>query len=199
MNEEMMKALSDLKTDIISEFQDTRKVEVNSQVASLESQVAELNSKIDELNASIKEKDEEISELNQKCEKSESDAKAKEDELDAKNKELNALVETQAAELNELKKANKIAELNSALADYTDEQKDFAKEEIEAFNADPFSVEINSIVTKIDATAYKKIREENAKKSLEMNSMKDEFDGIMSAIDPIVKDDNSVDDFDCFA
>lgn len=68
MNEEMMKALSDLKTDIISEFQDTRKVEVNSQVASLESQVAELNSKIDELNASIKEKDEEISELNQKCE-----------------------------------------------------------------------------------------------------------------------------------
>lgn len=199
MNEEMMKALSDLKTDIISEFQDTRKVEVNSQVASLESHVAELNSKIDELNASIKEKDEEISELNQKCEKSESDAKAKEDELDAKNKELNALVETQAAELNELKKANKIAELNSALADYTDEQKDFAKEEIEAFNADPFSVEINSIVTKIDATAYKKIREENAKKSLEMNSMKDEFDGIMSAIDPIVKDDNSVDDFDCFA
>ena len=199
MNEEMMKALSDLKTDIISEFQDTRKVEVNSQVASLESQVSELNSKIDELNASIKEKDEEISELNQKCEKSESDAKAKEDELDAKNKELNALVETQAAELNELKKANKIAELNSALADYTDEQKDFAKEEIEAFNVDPFSVEINSITTKIDATAYKKIREENAKKSLEMNSMKDEFDGIMSAIDPIVKDDNSVDDFDCFA
>lgn len=199
MNEEMKKAFSDLKSDIVSEFQNTRKVETNAQVASLEEQVAELNSKIEELNTSITEKDEEISELNQKCEKSESDVKAKEDELDKKTKELNALIEKQAAELDELKKSNKIAELNSALADYTDEQKDYAKAEIEAFNADPFSVEINSITQKIDATAYQKIREENAKKSIEINSMKDEFDGIMAAIDPIVKDDKSVDDFDCFA
>ena len=199
MNEEMKKAFSDLKSDIVSEFQNTRKVETNAQVASLEEQVAELNSKIEELNTSITEKDEEISELNQKCEKSESDVKAKEDELDKKTKELNALIEKQAAELDELKKSNKIAELNSALSDYTDEQKDYAKAEIEAFNADPFSVEINSITQKIDATAYQKIREENAKKSIEINSMKDEFDGIMAAIDPIVKDDKSVDEFDCFA
>lgn len=199
MNEEMIRALSDLKSDIISEFKNTRTVEVNEQVSSLETQISELNAKIEELNVCVAKKDEEISELNKKCEKSECDAKEKEDEFNAKCKELNDTIEAQASELNELKKANRITELNSALAGYTDEQKDFAKAEIEAFNADPFSVEINSITTKIDATAYQKIREEQARKALEMNSMKGEFDGIVSCVDPIVKDDKSVDDFDCFA
>lgn len=199
MNEEMIKALSELKTDIISEFKDTRTIEINSQVSSLEAQIQELNAKIDELNACIAKKDEEICELNKKCEKSECDIKEKEEECNAKCKELNDTIESQTSELNELKKANKISELNSALAVYTDEQKEYAKAEIEAFNADPFSVEINSITTKIDATAYQKIREENAKKTLEANSIKEEFDGIISAVDPIVNPGNEVEEFDCFA
>lgn len=198
MNEEMRNAISELKSDVISAIKEAKTVEVNEQVASLESKVSELNQKVEELNGQVEAKDAEIVELNKKCEDAEADVAKKDEELNSKVEELNATIAKQAEELNELKKANKIAELNQALAGYTDEQKDFAKDEIVAFNADPFSVEINSIVTKIDATAYRKIRE--GEKALEINSQKvNEFDDIMANVDPIVKDDKTIEDFDVFA
>lgn len=198
MNEEMRQAISELKSDVISAIKDAKTVEVNEQVASLESKVSELNQKVEELNGQVEAKDAEIVELNKKCEDAEADVAKKDEELNSKVEELNATIAKQAEELNELKKANKIAELNQALAGYTDEQKDFAKDEIAAFNTDPFSVEINSIVTKIDATAYRKIRE--GEKALEINSQKvNEFDDIMANVDPIVKDDKTIEDFDVFA
>jgi len=199
MNEEMKKAFSDMKADIISEFKNTRNVEVNEQIGTLESQVAELNAKIEELCSQIESKDAEIAELNQKCKEAEENACKKVEESECKAKEAEENACKKEAELNELKKANKITELNHALSAFTDEEKDYAKDEIEAFNADPFSVEINSITTKIEATSYRKMREDQKNQTLEQNSMKDEFDGIMSAVDPIVKDDNTVEDFDCFA
>ena len=198
MNEEMRQAISELKSDVISAINDAKTVEVNEQVASLESEVTELNKKVEELNTQVEAKDAEIVELNKKCEEAEAEVAKKDEELNSKIEELNATIAKQAEELNELKKANKIAELNQALAGYTDEQKDFAKDEISAFNEDPFSVEINSIVTKIDATAYRKIRE--GEKALEINSQKtNEFDDIMANVDPIVKDDKTIEDFDVFA
>lgn len=199
MNEEMNKALSDLKSEIISEFNQTRNVEVNEQVSSLERQITELNEKIEELNKSVKDKEDENTELNKKCEKSEADVAKKDEELNEKVEELNATIEAQKQELNELKKTNKIAELNQALSVYSDEEKGFAKEDIDAFNADPFSVEINSITTKIEATSYRKIRDAEKAHNLEANSAKNEFDGIMANIDPIVSDENKVEEFDCFA
>lgn len=199
MNEETRKALSDLQSEIISAFKDTRKVEVNNEISSLESQVAELNSKIAELNAQIEEKDKEIEELNRKCDEANAEVTKKEEEVNSKVEELNSAIAEKDAELNEMKKANRVAELNQALSSFTDEEKTYAKDEIDAFNADPFSVEINQITTKIEAASYRKIREDQKNKNLEANSMKDEFDGIMSAVDPIVKDDNTVEDFDCFA
>lgn len=199
MNEEIRKALSDLQSEVISAFKDTRKVEVNNEINSLESQVAELNSKIAELNAQIEEKDKEIEELNRKCDEANAEVTKKEEEVNSKVEELNSAIVEKDAELNEMKKANRVAELNQALSSFTDEEKTYAKDEIDAFNADPFSVEINQITTKIEAASYRKIREDQKTKNLEANSMKDEFDGIMSAVDPIVKDDNTVEDFDCFA
>lgn len=199
MNEEIRKALSDLQSEVISAFKDTRKVEVNNEINSLESQVAELNSKIAELNAQIEEKDKEIEELNRKCDEANAEVTKKEEEVNSKVEELNSAIAEKDAELNEMKKANRVAELNQALSSFTDEEKTYAKDEIDAFNADPFSVEINQITTKIEAASYRKIREDQKTKNLEANSMKDEFDGIMSAVDPIVKDDNTVEDFDCFA
>lgn len=199
MNEEIRKALSDLQSEVISAFKDTRKVEVNNEINSLESQVAELNSKIAELNSQIEEKDKEIEELNRKCDEANAEATKKEEEVNSKVEELNSAIAEKDAELNEMKKANRVAELNQALSSFTDEEKTYAKDEIDAFNADPFSVEINQITTKIEAASYRKIREDQKTKNLEANSMKDEFDGIISTIDPIVKDDNTVEDFDCFA
>lgn len=199
MNEEIRKALSDLQSEVISAFKDTRKVEVNNEINSLESQVAELNSKIAELNAQVEEKDKEIEELNRKCDEANAEVTKKEEEVNSKVEELNSAIAEKDAELNEMKKANRVAELNQALSSFTDEEKTYAKDEIDAFNADPFSVEINQITTKIEAASYRKIREDQKTKNLEANSMKDEFDGIISTVDPIVKDDNTVEDFDCFA
>lgn len=197
MNEEMRKAISDLESNVISAIQESRTVEVNAQVTSLETQVAELNQKVEELNEQIASKDSEIAELNKKCENAEAEVAEKDCECNSKIEELNATIAKQAEELNELKKANKIAELNTALSEYSAEEKDFAKDEISAFNADPFSVEINTIVTKIDATAYRKMKD--AKKVLETNSQKNEFDDILANVDPIIKDDKTVEDFDVFA
>ena len=199
MNEEMRKAFSDLQSEVISAFKDTRKIEVNNEINSLESQIAELNSKIAELNAQIEEKDKEIEELNRKCDEANAEVTKKEEEVNSKVEELNSAIAEKDAELNEMKKANRVAELNQALSSFTDEEKTYAKDEIDAFNADPFSVEINQITTKIEAASYRKIREDQKTKNLEANSMKDEFDGIISTVDPIVKNDNTVEDFDCFA
>lgn len=198
MNEEMRKAFSDLQSEVISAFKDTRKIEVNNEINSLESQIAELNSKIAELNAQIEEKDKEIEELNRKCDEANAEVTKKEEEVNSKVEELNSAIAEKDAELNEMKKANRVAELNQALSSFTDEEKTYAKDEIDAFNADPFSVEINQITTKIEAASYRKIREDQKTKNLEANSMKDEFDGIISTVDPIVKGDNTVEDFDCF-
>ena len=65
--------------------------------------------------------------------------------------------------------------MNTALANFTDEQKEYAKAEIEAFNADPIKSEINSITAKIyegigkatiasEAEKAKIIAEQNSKK-----------------------------------
>lgn len=199
MNEEMKNAFSDLKSEVISAFKETRKAEMNEEISSLESKVTELNAKIAELNTQIEEKDKEIEELNRKCNEANAEVAKKDEEVNSKVEELNSTIAEKDAELNKMKKANRVAELNQALSSFTDEEKNYAKEEIDAFNADPFSVEINQITTKIESTSYRKIREDQKNKNLEANSMKDEFDGIMSAVDPIVKDDNTVEDFDCFA
>lgn len=195
MNEEMRKALSDLKSDVVSAFNEARKLEMNEQASSLEKKVTELNAKIEELNAQIEEKDKQIEELNRKCEEANAEATKKEEETKAKIDELNSSITEKETELNEMKKTNKIAELNQALSSFTDEEKAYAKDEINAFKSDPFSVEINEITTKIEATSYRKIRKEQ----LESNSIKEEFDGIMASVDPIVKDDSTIEDFDCFA
>ena len=199
MNEEMKNAFSDLKSDVISAFKETRKAEMNEEISSLESKVTELNAKIAELNTQIEEKDKEIEELNRKCNEANAEVAKKDEEVNSKVEELNSTIAEKDAELNKMKKANRVAELNQALSSFTDEEKNYAKEEIDAFNADPFSVEINQITTKIESTSYRKIREDQKNKNLEANSMKDEFDGIISTVDPIVKDDNTVEDFDCFA
>ena len=187
MNEEMKNAFSDLKSEVISAFKETRKAEMNEEISSLESKVTELNAKIAELNTQIEEKDKEIEELNRKCNEANAEAAKKDEEVNSKVEELNSTIAEKDAELNKMKKANRVAELNQALSSFTDEEKNYAKEEIDAFNADPFSVEINQITTKIESTSYRKIREDQKNKNLEANSMKDEFDGIMSAVDPIVR------------
>ena len=148
----------------------------------------------------IEEKDKEIEELNKKCEEANAEADKKDEEAKIKEDELNSVIAEKDAELNTMKKERKVAELNQALSSFTDEEKKYAEAEINAFNEDPFSVEINSITTKIEAASYRKMREDQKTQNSEINSIKDEFDGIISAVDPIHKNDSSIEDFDdCFA
>ena len=70
---------------------------------------------------------------------------------------------------------NKISKLNAALAAYTDDEKDMAKEEIKQFEADPMKYEINSITDKILQEIGKKAKEkqkqEAEKRIAEQNSL----------------------------
>lgn len=206
LNEDVKSVISELKSEVIGAIKSEKSVELNEQISEKEVKISELTTKIDELNQTIEElnsqiksKDDEIAELNKRCSEANTAVEQKEAEMNAQLEEAKKNGEAVVNELNELKKANKIAELNAALSVYSDIQKDYAKEEIEAFNADPFSVEINSITTKIDAISYQKIRaEQEAKHQAEINS-KNEFDDIMANVDPIVNDKKEVEDFDVFA
>lgn len=201
MNEEMKNVISEFKSEVLSAINDQKNVELNEKITGLENTVSELNSQIAELNSTIEAKDAEIATLTENAETVKTENEAKVAELNSQIEELNATCENVRKELNELKEANRIAELNSALSKYSDEQKEYAKDEIEAFKANPFDVEINSITEKIDAASYRKLMEENEKKQkeLEINSAKNDFDDIMAAVDPIVNDDKNVEDFDVFA
>ena len=152
---------------MLSQFVDSIKTtitETNSKNAEFEAQVSELNTK-------ISEKDTEISELNGKVVSETERADKAEKTIEELNEKISAL----EAELMACKKDKKCGELNSAIADFTDEEKAFAQAEIDAFNADPMAVEINSIVDKIYAEIGKKATSDaKAQKASEINSKANE-------------------------
>lgn len=99
-------------------------------------------------------------------------------ERDAKCKELDELWEEVRAlreELGKAKAKERIGELNAMIAQFSDAEKEYAKAEIEAFEAEPVTSEINSVVNKIwegigktakaTADAEKVIAEQNAAKA----------------------------------
>lgn len=152
---------------MLSQFVDSIKntiTETNSKNAEFEAQVSELNTK-------ISEKDTEISELNGKVVSETERADKAEKTIEELNEKISAL----EAELMACKKDKKCGELNSAMADFSDEEKAYAQAEIDAFNADPMSVEINSIVDKIYAEIGKKATNAaKEQKASEINSKANE-------------------------
>lgn len=124
--------------------------------------VAELNSKWDEYWAKVQAKDAEITQLK-------ADIAAKEAEIAQLRADheaemaKSALAEAGLAEANakivQLEKNSAVNELNAALEPYTESQRAAAKSEIEAFMADPASVEINSIIGKICTEIVRAARE----------------------------------------
>jgi hypothetical protein len=99
----------------------------------------------DTLNKTIEEKTNEISTLNDELAK----VRTAIEELEKERDEW--YVERQALEqkIGTLKAEQRLAEMDKAIENFTDEQKEYAKEEIEEFKKDPEKVEINSIVSKI--------------------------------------------------
>ena len=144
--------------------------------------ISEMNSSADEINKMRKECEQEIADsknlvnelqneingLNQNI----AELEAKVNALNEANACLTTEKETLAGEVNELKasledaqKKEKVGELNEAIKGFTDEQKAYAKAEIDAFNENPLTSEINSVVNKIHAEIGKKYMEEVKKAS----------------------------------
>ena len=164
---------------------------VKNAVSETNSKNAEYEATISELNASIVEKDSQIAELNasvEQIQKAIADLEAEREGWWAERDELQKM-------LGEAKAKERLGELNSAIEGFTDEQKAFAKDEIEAFKADPVNGEINSITDKI----YREIGKqslENAK-TVETNSVDEETPDIFGEVNSVNANDNE--DVDIFA
>lgn len=139
--------------------------------------------KITELNSSVSEKDTKISELNEKVAQIQKDIEGKDAAIAAKDAKINTLTEENA----KLSNAQKINELNAALADFTDAQKDYAKGEIEAFKADPSKYEVNAVVSKICTEIVKNAKNKNV--NHEQNS--EDIFGYMGSAEDNDNDDTS--------
>ena len=165
-------------------------------MAAISGAVSESNSKWDEYWAKVEAKEAEITQLQADIKQKEADIAQLRADLEAEQaaKVLaeNGLAEANAAKdtaeaglaeanakIAEMENSKAKAELNAALADYTDEQKAVAQADIDAFNADPGSVEINAIVGKICAEIVRrsreaKVAETNAASQIDVFGMTDE-------------------------
>ena len=145
---------------------------------------AEYEAKITELNQTIADKDSKIAELNASVEEVQSSLNAVSAEIEQKSNELDAAWEEKRAlevALGEAKAKERLGELNSAIAGFTEEQKNFAKDEIEKFNADPVNVEINTVIDAIYRGIGKQSVEKKEESVVEINSSADIYGEVFTA------------------
>lgn len=186
--------LNNKKTDKEDETMDEKTK--NELMAAVASAVSEVNSKWEEYWAKVDALQADISQLKADIAQKEADIKQLQADYDkeyaAKEAaelgltEANAAKEAAEANLNEanakiaeMENAAAVAELNAALAPYTEEQRAVAQEEIDAFNANPGSVEINSIIGKIctamvEAARESKVIETNSANQIDVFGMMDD-------------------------
>ena len=154
----------------------------NELMAAVTGAVSEVNSKWEEYWAKVDTLLAEISQLKADIAQKEADIKQLQADYDkeaaAKEAAEASLVEANA-KITEMQNAAAVAELNAALAPYTEEQRAVAKEDIDTFNSNPGSVEINSIVGKIctamvQAARESKIAETNAASQIDVFGMTDD-------------------------
>lgn len=149
---------------------------VKGAVTETNSKNAEYEAKITELNQTIADKDSKIAELNASVAEIQAAIDSVKAEMEQKSRELDAAWEEKAAlekALGEAKAKERLGELNTAIAGFTDEQKGFAKDEIEKFNADPVNSEINSVVDAIYRGIGKQSMEKKNEPVVEINSAAD--------------------------
>lgn len=154
-------------------------VEINQCKEDCDKKVADANAAAD---ATIVEKNElqaTIDELKAAIEK----WKADYDELNQKYSELWAEREALEKALGEAKAKERIGEMNAAIANFSDTEKEYAKAEIEAFNADPVNVEINSVLSKIYEGIGKAAKADAEKKVAEQNAAQVEIEDIFSVVE----------------
>lgn len=170
--------------------------ELNSKTAEINQIKAECEAKIAEANSAHETV---VSEKNE-LQASYDQLKAAYDKADAEiqdlRTQLNAAWEAKdalAKALGEAKAKELVGELNSALATFTDEEKEYAKAEIEAFNANPVESEINSVVNKVWEGIGKTAKAAAEKVQAEQNQAKiDTVEDIFSPIEDVDENNGEV-------
>lgn len=171
--------------------------EIKQVISETNSKNEELSKTITELNEVIANKDNTIAELNASSEELKTALeKAQEDyqEIWKKEDELYNEIKELKKQLAEAQAKERVGEMNSAIADFSDEEKEYAKAEIDAFTADPINCEINSVVNKIWEGIGKKAKED-AKVIAEQNSASNvEVDDIFAEVSEInsAEEDESI-------
>lgn len=158
MDEKTLALICDSVKSTISET-NSKNAEYETKIAELNQIIADKDSKIAELNASV-------AEIQAAIDAVRAEMKQKEDELDAAWSEKAALEKA----LGEAKAKERLGELNEAIKNFSDEQKEFAKDEIEKFNADPVNVEINTVLDAIYRGIGKQSMEKKSDPVAEINS-----------------------------
>lgn len=165
---------------------------VKACIAECNNKSAEYESKITELNEVVETKVTENTELNDKIEKL---TKALAD-MEAERNTYYDQIRVIETELAELKVEKRLAEMNSAIAEFTDEQKAFAEAEIKAFEADPIKSEINSITAKIyeeiGKAAVSATKKAEKNKIAEQNSKKVDIFADIDDVSTSNDDDGSI-------
>lgn len=159
--------------------------ELNDKSQDYEAKIADLNAQIEKLNDEIENKNNTISELNVSVEQ----VQAALDKLNKDHETYWAEREILERELAKAKVAEKLGELNSALGEFNDEEKEIAKDDIEKLTTeinsaekkealDNVTSEINSIKSKIcmNIVAKQKQAEAESQRVSELNSKNSEHD-----------------------
>lgn len=141
MNEDQVKAVVEQTVKMISEHNS----EIEKCKQECEAKIAEANATVETVTA---EKNE--------VEASVADLQAAIEQIKAEYKELNEKYDTLWEEkkvleqaLAEAKVKERLASLDTALAEFSSEQQEYAKEQIEAFKANPLESEINAVTDAI--------------------------------------------------
>jgi len=176
---------------------------IEQTVASVLNHTSEINQckddcqkKTAELNAQIETVTEEKNEAIANEEKIQEALDACRKELEDTHKKLDSLYEemnTLRNELGKAKAAERINELNAAIADFSDDEKSYASAEIEAFNSDPVTSEINSVISKIWEGIGKKAKEKDVIAEQNAANSKHNVEDIFSVVEiPSANTDTSI-------
>ena len=167
----------------------------NELMAVISGAISETNAKWDEYYASVQAKEAEIAQLQADIQAKEAEIaqlRADMEKYQAEEAAAEAGLSEANAKITELENERSRAELNSALEPYSEEQRAVAQDDIDAFNANPGSVEINSIIGKICTEMVRVARE--ASKVAETNASNIDVFGMTEETKPH-SDDGDVEVF----
>ena len=176
-----------LVKQIVSEYTNQESA-ISQCQADCESKISEANAAVENITNEKNELTGSVEQLKDALEKVQADY----EELDKKYHELWEEREALEKALAEAQAKERIGEMNAAISQFSAEEVAYAQAEIDAFNENPMTSEINSIVDKIYAEIGKQKKADEASIASEQNSAAVEVEDIFSAVESggAAEDDN---------